>query len=65
MLKLTNSNGCTVYLPPQLVHSITEAGTSSQWHGIRSIVKTIHGQTHECQETAGELRAAWELAMKE
>ncbi len=60
MLKLTGAPGHTVYVPAYLVASITVASASSQWHGIRCIVKTVHGQIYECQETAAEVKAAWE-----
>ena len=33
------------------------AGTSSQWHGIRSFVRTSDGQTIEATETADQIAA--------
>lgn len=63
MLKLTNTTGLTTYLPPQLVASITQASSSSDWN-LRSIVKTTQGKTIECRETPEELRDAWEKEMK-
>lgn len=64
MLKITNTNGLTTYVPIQLVESITEAGTSSQWHGIRSIIKTTKGNTYECRETAESMQAAYDKEMQ-
>ena len=52
MIKLSDSNGQTVYLAPAAIASIQEAGASSQWHGIRAFVKTFDGRTIEAQQTA-------------
>lgn len=65
MIRLTspNSSGSTAhYLAPQAIARITEAGASSQWHGIRSIVRTFDGEVLECSETAREINAAIEHA---
>lgn len=61
MIRLTspNSSGyATHYLHPQAIARVTEAGVSSQWHGIRSIVRTFDGAVLECSETAHEINAA-------
>jgi hypothetical protein len=55
MIQLTDFNGREVYLAPKAIAQVTEAGTSSQWHGIRSIVRTFDGQTLEIQQTAAEV----------
>lgn len=55
MITLTtpNSSGYTThYVAKENIARITEAGTSSQWHGIRSYVKLFDGTTLECSETA-------------
>ena len=55
MIRLTtpNSSGCvTHYLAPSAIARITEAGPSSQWHGIRAYVRTFDGKVLECSETA-------------
>jgi hypothetical protein len=52
MFKLTDSNGRDVYLTSANVARIDEAGTSSQWHGIRSFVRLVDGDVIECQEDA-------------
>lgn len=65
MIRLTspNSSGYTThYLAPQAIARVTEAGTSSQWHGIRSIVRTFDGAVLECSETAHEINKAIEAA---
>lgn len=61
MIRLTSPNssgGTTHYLHPQAIARVTEAGASSQWHGIKSIVRTFDGETLECSETAHEINAA-------
>jgi hypothetical protein len=58
MIVVTDINGRTIYLAPEAIASITEAGTSSQWHGIRAIVKTFDGQLLECRETAEQIARA-------
>lgn len=59
MIRLTNPfSGTTQYIHPDAVAIVIEAGASSQWHGVRSIVKTFDGSTLECSETADEINAA-------
>ncbi len=52
MIKLTDINSLTHHVAAENICRISEAGPSSQWHGIRSIVKLFDGQTIECQESA-------------
>ena len=58
MIKLTQHNGNAVYLAPDAIARIKEAGTSSQWHGIRSIVTTFDKQTLEVQDRAEDIAKA-------
>lgn len=55
MIRLTDINGLTHYLAPQSIASIAEAGTSSQWHGIRAYVRTTDGKTIEVQDRVDEI----------
>ena len=55
MIRLTDINGLTRYLAPQSIASISEAGTSSQWHGIRAYVRTTDGKTLEVCDSADEI----------
>lgn len=57
MIHVTDINGRTQYLAAQNIARITEAGASSQWHGIRSFVCTNDGQTIEATETADQIAA--------
>ena len=57
MIRLTDINGLTHYLAPQNIARVTEAGTSSQWHGIRAYVRTYDGVTIEASEEAGHISA--------
>lgn len=58
MIKLTNIDGRRVLVAPHEIASVTEAGTSSQWHGIKSIVRMSSGKTIEAQESLREIETA-------
>ncbi len=61
MIRLTtpNSSGyATHYVAPDNIARVTEASTSSQWHGIRAIVRLFDGDVLECSDTAHEINAA-------
>lgn len=62
MIKLTDINGRSHYLAPDNIARITEAGVSSQWHGIRAFVKTYDSVTLEVQESADQIAA--QIAVK-
>lgn len=52
------SSGCiTHHVHYQNIARITEAGPSSQWHGIRAIVKLFDGDVLEVEEIADAVRA--------
>lgn len=51
MLKLTDINGKTVLLNAGNIAQVTQAGASSQWHGVRAYVRTMDGRTLEIQES--------------
>jgi hypothetical protein len=51
-------SGTVQYVSPRAIARVIEASTSSQWHGIRSIVKTFDGATLECSETVHEINQA-------
>ena len=55
MIKLTGNNGNAHYLAPAAIAGVTEASTSSQWHGIRAIVRTFDGQVLEVRERAADI----------
>lgn len=58
MIRLTSptSDGyATHYVAPTAIARVTEAGVSSQWHGIRSIVKLFDGTVLECSEVASDI----------
>jgi hypothetical protein len=58
MIKITDINGHAHYLAPEAIARVTQTGASSQWHGIRAIVKTFDLQTIEAQETAEAIALA-------
>lgn len=65
MIRLTSlhSSGYTThFLAPEAIARVSEAGPSSQWHGIRSFVRTFDGKVLECSETAQEIAAAIDAA---
>lgn len=55
MIKLTDINGAAHLVHPDAIARITEAGTSSQWHGIASYVKLMDGTLLECREQHREI----------
>ena len=57
MIRITDLTGKTHYLAVLNIPRGSEAGTSSQWHGIRSFVRTSDGQTIEATETADQIAA--------
>jgi hypothetical protein len=66
LIRLTtpNSSGYeTHYVAAENIARITEAGVSSQWHGIRSFVRLFDGAVLECSEVAADI--AKEIAAKE
>ena len=56
MIEVTDSNGRKHLLSPDAIVRVSEAETSSQWHGIRSYIETMHGRTIECQQSVQEVR---------
>lgn len=57
MIRLSERNGQAHYVAVLNIARGSEAGTSSQWHGIRSFVRTSDGQTIEATETADQIAA--------
>lgn len=50
MIRLHNIEGRIVWLSSESIESIAEAGPSSQWHGIRSII-CAGGRTYGARES--------------
>ena len=57
MIRLSERNGQAHYVAVLNIARGSEAGTSSQWHGIRSFVRTSDSQTIEATETADQIAA--------
>lgn len=57
MIRLSLSSGRDVFLAAENISSIRETEASSQWHGIRAVVKTFDGQALEVGDTAKEIAA--------
>lgn len=55
MITLTGINRNAIYLAPAAVARVTEAGASSQWHGICAIVHTFDGQVLGVRERAADI----------
>lgn len=64
MIEVTDRNGRAHLLNPNGIIRIEEAGASSQWHGIRSHIKTTDGAIIESQQTLQEVRSLL-LALEE
>ena len=58
MIKLIDIEGRAHYVSPANIARVTEPGASSQWHGIRSIVRLFDGDVIEAQQSAAEVIAA-------
>ncbi|EKT4504136.1 hypothetical protein [Pseudomonas juntendi] len=55
MITLTGINRNAIHLAPAAIASVTEAGASSQWHGICAIVRTFDGQVLEVRQRADDI----------
>ncbi|MCK2124326.1 hypothetical protein [Pseudomonas sp. PNPG3] len=55
MIMLTGINRNAIHLAPAAIASVTEAGASSQWHGICAIVRTFDGQVLEVRQRADDI----------
>ena len=64
MIELTLHDGKSVWLAPDAIASITEAGAASQWFGTRSFVRTFDGRTFEARETASQIAQRTDTAIK-
>ena len=56
MIELTDINGRSVYVAPDAILQITEAGISQAWHHIRANVQTSDGKWREVREDAASIR---------
>ena len=57
MIEVIDGNGRKHLLNPEGIVRVSEAATSSQWHGIRSHIVMMHGATIECRNSVHELQA--------
>lgn len=57
MIEVTDRNGMTHLLHPDGILRVSEAGASSQWHGIRSYIETTLGTTIDCQQSLQEVHS--------
>lgn len=55
MINLTDNKGRDHFVAPSAIARVTEAGASSQWHGICAIVHTFDGQVLEVRERAADI----------
>ncbi len=58
MIELRDIHGRRRYVAADAVASITETGASSQWHGIKCIVKLFDGSVIECGDECAAVAAA-------
>lgn len=56
MIKLYDFNGTHHFVAAAAIARVSVACTSSQWHGIRSLVYLFDGKVIECNQTADEVR---------
>lgn len=55
LIKLSDMDGRRILLAPCNIAKVTEAGPSSQWHGIRAFIETADGMTLEVRETVDHI----------
>ena len=55
LIRLTDYKGRMHLVSIYAISTISEAATSSQWHGIKSIVKLIDGEKLEVNETVQQI----------
>lgn len=55
-----NHDGREIFVPKQSVASFIEAGTSSQWHGIYTILYTTDRRTIELSDRIEDVRRQFE-----
>lgn len=56
MIAITDHRGMKQLVSLQAIATVKEAGASSQWHGIRSIVKLFDGSIIESSESITDLQ---------
>ncbi len=63
MIALTDMYNRQVLIHPDQIASVTEAGASQAWHGIRSNVqKAVDGRWIEVKESADDIRSLLDAA---
>lgn len=55
MIELRDLHGHRRFVAADAIASITEAGASSQWHGIKCIVKLFDGSVIECGDECAKV----------
>lgn len=55
MIEIRDYQGRTHYVAPGAIAKISEASTSSQWHGIRCYVQCFDGSVIEAGDTADKI----------
>lgn len=64
MIEIRTPSGRREYLHPDAIARITVAAASSQWHGIRSIIRTFDGDVIESSDDAEYLLKMLAVAPK-
>ena len=58
MIRIDDSSGKAHYVAVGSIAHFQEAATSSQWHGIRSIVRLVDGTIIEAQDSCERILTA-------
>ncbi|QIL72311.1 hypothetical protein G7048_19305 [Diaphorobacter sp. HDW4B] len=56
MIEVIDNTGVRHLLNADGIVRVSEAGTSSQWHGIRSWITMMDGKTIDCQQNVQEVK---------
>lgn len=57
LVEVRDHNGSRVTFNKESVISVQEAGPSSSWHGIHSLIRLVDGRLIECQDTYSQVQA--------
>lgn len=65
MIIVTDVYGRRHALSPDAIARITEAGVSSQWHGICSVIYTFDGKVIECRDGMADVLSRLEASARD
>lgn len=64
MIEVRDFQGKVALVNPSAIATVVEAGVSSKWHGISSVVKLFNGSVIESSESVQEIQEKLKEAYK-